>query len=332
MAQLRPLLLNAFKAPDSMATAVAARWASHVHSARHEGVWTVGQERSYGRMLLVSMLVLFLEAVLVLVVSAVYGQTQESPNAGGNYALGLLALPFLAVAGAFVGGAVSLVLVLPTVWLSDVLGRRFGGREVWWWVPLVAAAVALAPVIVGAALAGAVASLAVIKSWLLATTMLTVPALLSRPRRRGLFVPVALWGTLVVVSAGTLGGIALYTGLLEEYHPPTITRATLFGTWSDGKGGTLAFTADGRVTASGVDNHVLDESFDNVVKECTGQGTWTFEAGKSSWNQETDVTIQGCGWAPWNVGGTEDRITLYQYIGDPDSWDLYELKKAPSGA
>ncbi|SCF75559.1 hypothetical protein GA0115255_105313 [Streptomyces sp. Ncost-T6T-2b] len=39
------------------------------------------------------------------------------------------------------------------------------------------------------------------------------------------------------------------------------------------------------------------------------------------------MSIEWCGFAPWNVGGTANRPTLYQYIGDPDSWDLYVLRR-----
>ncbi|MFB9392297.1 hypothetical protein ACFPM3_04885 [Streptomyces coeruleoprunus] len=286
-------------------------------------------KRSWGRALLISMLVLFLEAALALVVAVVYGFTQESPNAGGTYAL---ALPLLAVVGAFAGAAVSLALVLPAVWLSEALGRRFGGREAWWWVPPAAATAALVPVVAGVVLSDAADWGVAVKSWLVVTASLTAPIWFSRLRRRGLFGSLALWGTLVVACAGTLGGIALHTGLLEEYRPPTITPAALVGTWSDGRGGTLTVAPDGRVTAFGVDDHGMDANVDIVVNECTGEGTWTFDAGENPWTQRVDLTVHDCQWPAWNVGGTAERITLYQYIGDPDAGHLYELTKTRGGS
>ncbi|MEV6550915.1 hypothetical protein AB0M57_19715 [Streptomyces sp. NPDC051597] len=276
-------------------------------------------------MLWISMVVLFLEAVLALVVAVVYGQTRESPNAGGGYALGLLALPFVAAAGAFLGAALSAVFVLPAIQVAAALGRRYGGRNAWWWVPLVLAA-AFAPLAMGAALLGAADWTTAGGSWMVATVALTVPALVGRSRR-GTFGAVAGWGVLAVISVGVLGGVALGTHLLPAYHPPTMSAPTLVGTWSDGKGATLTFTADGRVTASGVQDERLDENLGSEVARCTGEGTWTFEAGRDTWSQEVDVSVQDCQWLPWNVGGTQERPTLYQYIGDPDSWDLYKLRK-----
>ncbi|MFD9635299.1 hypothetical protein [Streptomyces violascens] len=283
------------------------------------------QKRSYGRMLRVSTLVLLLEAALAVVVAMVLGQTRESPNAGGNYALGILALPFLAVVGVVLAAVVSAVLVLPAIWLSDALGRRFGGRTAWWWVPLAIGAVTLATVVL--MMPGDRAEWVRAIEWrLLAAGLLTAPALLGRSRRRRLFVPVLLWGTLAVAGTGVVGALALGTGLLPEYRPPTVTPAALAGTWSDGKGGTLTLTPDGRATASGVDE---DTSFDDAVKKCAGQGTWMLRPGTTAWDQAVDVTVGDCSREAWNVGGTESRVTLYHYIGDPDSWDLYELRKAP---
>ncbi|MEU2183744.1 hypothetical protein [Streptomyces thermolilacinus] len=287
---------------------------------------TVGQERSYGAMALVSMLVLFLEAVLALVVGVVHFETLPVPNPWSGFTLGPLTLPFLLVAGAVVGAAVSWLLVLPTVWLSDVLGRRLSGRAAWWWVPLVAAA-GLAPV--GGYAALGASPLTALGWWLVGTAALTVPALLCRVGRRGMFGSVALWGTLVVLSAATVGAAAPHTGLVERYRPPVLTRDALVGTWTDGGGGTVTFAADGAVSVSGGTTHSLDTDFAVIVGKCAGAGTWTFEAARDAWAQKVHTAVEDCAWDPWYVGGTRGRVVLYQYVGDPDSPDVHALTKAP---
>ncbi|MFE6888209.1 hypothetical protein [Streptomyces sp. NPDC057694] len=286
----------------------------------------MGQEFSFGRVFWVSMVTLLLETALALVVAAVYSQTLESPNVGGHYGLGVLALPFLAAAGAVLAAVVSVAIVLPAVRLSGQLGRRFGGREAWWWVPLVVAAI-LAPPSEAAALSGPVDWQSATSSWSAATVALTVPALIGRSQRRRLLGAVAAWGLLAVLGVAVLGAVALQTNLLQAYRPPTISRTALVGTWSDGRGATLTFTADGRATSSSVRDYELDEDFNVVAKACTGEGTWSYAAGGDPWNQEVNVDLPECEWAPWNVGGTQEQTTLYHYVGDPDSWDLYKLRR-----
>lgn len=300
------------------------------------------KKRLYGLSLLLSIWVLFMEAALAFVVSDVYASTQESPNYGGGSPLFILFLPVLAVLGAFVAAGLSVAFVLPTAWLSDVLGRRFGGREVWWWVPPVAAAVSLVLVGVAVAVRGGGEPGDIALWWLLTTAALTVPALLWRSPRERIFGPVTLWGLGTVILTGVLGSVALSTGLLQEYRPPTVTSAEVVGRWSDGRGGTLTFGADGQVTAVGIEDDLHDRRFEDSADEegreggadssCTGQGTWTYDAGASSWAQEVGVTVDTCASAEWSVGGTESRPTLYQYIGDPDSWDLYKLTKVSAGS
>lgn len=293
------------------------------------------KKRPWGLSLLLSMLVLLLEAAIALVVSVYYGFTQESPNAGGGSSvLLLLALPVISMFATLVAGLLSVVLVLPTVCLSGVLGRRFGGQEAWWWTPVVAGAVSLAVVGVAVALAGGSGAVAFAVGWVLTTAALTVPALLWRSRRERVFGPVILWGVVAVVLTTVLGGVGFWTGLLQEYRPPALTSADVVGRWTDGGGGAITFTPDGRVTVVDIDED-LDAHDDFTEADpkggddrCSGQGAWTYEPGPGRWSQEVRVTVDSCAFDHWNVGGTETRPTLYQYIGDPDSGDLYRLTKA----
>ncbi|MFI1246505.1 hypothetical protein ACH4TY_07305 [Streptomyces anulatus] len=293
------------------------------------------KKRLFGLSLLLSILTLLIEAVIALIVAVVYGFTQESPNAGGGSALFIFFLPVLAVFGIAVAGALSVVLVFPTAWLSDVLGRRFGGREAWW-VPAVAAAVSFVP---GVALSAGTGPAGIAVVWLLTTAAITVPALLWRSRRERIFGPVTLWGLVAVVLTAVVGGVGLATGVFPEYRPPAVTSADIVGRWSDGHGGTLTFTADGRVSAVGVGVDDADTDADadadgdgSELDSCTGQGTWTYEPGRGAWSQVVDVTVDLCTFDYWNVGGTESRPALYQYIGDPDSGNLYRLTRTSGGS
>ncbi|MGW3212159.1 hypothetical protein ACWDBC_07880 [Streptomyces parvus] len=295
------------------------------------------KKRLFGLSLLLSMLVLILEGILAVVVAVVYGITQESPNAGGGSAMFILFLPVVAVFGIMVAGSVSVALVFPAAWLGDVLGRRLGGREAWWWVPPAAAAVSLVLVVAVVAVSGGADPAAAAAGWFLTTVTITVPALLWRSRRERIFKPVTLWGVAAVMLTAVLGGVGLATGVLKEYRPPALTSADIVGRWSDGQGGTVTFTADGHATAVEIDDDLggwdpEDDATDPDGPEgadtrCSGQGTWTYEPGGGTWSQKVDLTIDSCGFDVWNVGGTASRPTLYQYIGDPDSWDLYVLRR-----
>ncbi|MFI1472102.1 hypothetical protein [Streptomyces wuyuanensis] len=281
------------------------------------------------------MSVLFVEAVIGMIVSFFLRLAQEAPS--GYSALGLVLLPFFAAAGAVVGLAVSVGVVMPVLALAGWLGRRFSGREVWWWVPPVTAAVVAAPLAARYAAAGARPDLLpIVWGWLVGTAVLIVPVLVARrlllPDRRyvpggAMFRWVALYGTLAVVATALLGGIAVYTGLIEEYRPPRLSEERIAGTWTDGRGGTLTFASDGTATATGVNTYYFDDDFNDVVRDCTGVGTWEYDAGDSLWTQKATVSFDGCSMDDWNVGGTPEHPTLYVYIGDPDSWDLYTLTR-----
>ncbi|MFH8881196.1 hypothetical protein [Streptomyces californicus] len=294
-----------------------------------------GGKRPWGLSLLLSILALLLEAVIALVVSFYYGVTQESPDVPGNSAFLILALPVIAVYAFAVAAVLSMGLVLPIVWLGGVLGRRVNGREAWWWVPVAAGAVSLVVVGLVVTLSGGSGAGSFALGWVLTSAALAVPALLWRSRRKRVFGPVLLWGVVAVVLTAVLGGVGFWTGLLKEYRPPALTSADLVGRWSDGNGGTLTFSADGRVTAVDIDDDLTpyDDFTENDPEggeddRCSGQGTWAYASDTGLWSQEVSVTVDACSFESWNVGGTESRPTLYQYIGDPDSWDLYELTRA----
>ncbi|MET9950219.1 hypothetical protein ABZ135_01540 [Streptomyces sp. NPDC006339] len=274
--------------------------------------------RTSARMLRISMLVLFLEAALLGVGAVVIGQTRPAPVAGHN-ALGLLALPFLVAGGAVVGLALSSGLVLPVVRSGELLARRAGGRPLWWQSALAVAATAPVAPFLGP------------WWWCGGWAALLLAVVVTARARRGGFVTLLAWGTLAVVSAGTLGGAALYSGVLVPYTPPRMSAEALVGSWTDGDGGTLTFTADGRVTARGVRYEEVGspDSFETVSRECTGTGRWVYQPSDTPWRQSVEVTIDACSWVPWEVTGTDTDPVLYQYLGDPDAWDLYELRRAP---
>ncbi|MFD9336227.1 hypothetical protein ACFWBF_17715 [Streptomyces sp. NPDC060028] len=143
------------------------------------------EKRSYGRILLVSVLVGCLEVALAVVVVLLYVRTQPPPDTPVDHAApaaGLLSFGMLVGVIAFF---LSLVFVLPAVALADLLGRRIGGRESWWWVPLTVAAL-VAPPIWAFAAYNRVEARPVLVFWAEATAALSVGGLVARPRHTGL--------------------------------------------------------------------------------------------------------------------------------------------------
>lgn len=287
------------------------------------------KKRPYGLSLLLSTVILLLEAVLALVVSVLHGLTRQSwaMTPTGGSPLSVVLLPFLALFAATAAAALSVAFVLPTASLSDALGRRFGGRETWW-VPAVAAAVSLVLLGVTTTVTGSMEPAGFAGGWLLTTVALTVPALVCRSRRKRVFGPVFLWGLTSVVLTGVLGGVAFGTGVLTMYRPPSVARAELVGTWSDGRGGLLTLTADGRATVSG-----LDGASGERGDACVGDGTWGYGTGTSRHSRGVGVDVATCGRTLWDVGGTGGRPTLHRVVvrsADPDVVDRYELSRTTS--
>ncbi|MFI6897115.1 hypothetical protein ACIBM4_23710 [Streptomyces sp. NPDC050256] len=284
----------------------------------------------FGAVLTASMSVLFVETVIGWIALFMWGQVQENPGLAYN-ALGLLLLIVLVPVGAVVGALVSVGVVMPLLTVAGWLGRRLSGREAWWWVPaLTAVGAALLFLAVGVEAdpwAGAV-------GWLLLAMTLTPAALTARrlllPDRRHLtgaamFGRVAMYGTLAVIATCTLCGIALAAGI--GYEPPRLNTEQAAGTWSDGKAARLSLTADGHATAIRVDTFDLDDSFETVRHPCTGAGTWEYDPGAGPQTQTVTVSIDACPMDAWSVLGTPERPKLYVFIGDPDSGDLYILRR-----
>lgn len=261
---------------------------------------------------------------------------QESPGLSYN-ALGVLFLivfaPFVAAVGAALGALVSLCGVIPLLVTAGSLGRARSGREAWGWVPVVAAAGTGLPALVTTVLLDA-DPLTGAGGWIAVTSALVPPALVARrlllPHRRRLsgramFGRVALHGTLAVVAACGLAVVGFLAGI--AYEPPRLSTEQVAGTWSDGKGGTLSLTAEGAAMATRVETYEMGDSFDPVVRECTGTGTWGYDPGAGPWAQQVTVTIDDCPMDTWEVYGSSEHPKLFVFIGDPDSGDLYILRR-----
>ncbi|QXE35594.1 hypothetical protein KQY30_16340 [Streptomyces sp. GMY02] len=289
----------------------------------------------FGAVLTASMSVLSVEAVIGAMALVAWEQTQETPglpyNSMGVFFLIVMA-PFVAAAAAVVGALLSVGVVMPLLAAAGWLGRRLSGHEAWWWVPALAAAGTASPALAVAVLVEA-GLLAGLGGWLAVTTALAAAALVARrlllpdrPRLSGgaMFGRVVLYGTLAVVTAGTLVGIGLYAGI--GYEPPRLSMERAMGTWSDGKGGTLVLTADGKATATRIETFE-DDVLDPVMHKCSGTGTWEYDPGAGPWSQQVVVSVDDCSMDNWEVFGTPEHPKLFVYIGDPDSWDLYILQR-----
>ncbi|MGW1410136.1 hypothetical protein [Streptomyces sp. NPDC002403] len=175
----------------------------------------------FGAVLTASMSMLFVEAVIGTIALFVWGLTQQGPDRPYNTMGPILMAPFVAAAEAVLCALLTVGVVMPLLVVAGWLGRRLSGREAWWWIPaLAAAATALPPL--AAAVLTETGLLAGLGGWLTVTAALAAPTLvarrlllLDRPRLSGgtMFGRVALYGTLAVVTAGTLASIGLYAGI-----------------------------------------------------------------------------------------------------------------------
>jgi hypothetical protein len=137
-----------------------------------------------------------------------------------------------------------------------------------------------------------------------------------------------VYGALSVAAAGVLG-IVLTAGF--GYKPPTLSTQRAAGVWSDGSGGTLVLAADGTATATAIGPDEADYDAGDGIGvgpwKCSGTGTWAYDAGDGPWGQQVNVTIGGCDEIAWEVLGTRSRPKLFLFLGDPDEWDLYTLRR-----
>ncbi|MFI0710853.1 hypothetical protein ACH4SK_09390 [Streptomyces inhibens] len=58
---------------------------------------------------------------------------------------------------------------------------------------------------------------------------------------------------------------------------------------------------------------------------CGGTGTWELEPVLAGEAQQ--VEVHGDCPGRWDIGGTEDRPTLFYFLGDPDEWHRYVLTR-----
>ncbi|MGW3321875.1 hypothetical protein [Streptomyces virginiae] len=289
------------------------------------------QKRSYAVVLVVSTLVGILEVALTAVVALLYVQTQPPPDKAPDYAeIGGTLVALIPLIG-FISFLLSLVFVLPAVALADLLGRRLGRHAAWWSAPLIVAALQ-APLLLWFVAFNDVEQRSLFVFWASATASLSLGALIALPRGDRLLGRAALWGTAVVAGTGLIGGLGLAVGLLPAYEPPRIGPETMTGTWVDHTGNTLVFTADGRVTASGVGGRSSHDYPGNPSPSCSGSGTWVYEGGRDVRAQRVRVDIPGCSWPAWGVDGTAREPRIHQHIGDPGSGESYKLRKASGGS
>jgi hypothetical protein len=279
-------------------------------------------------MLVTSMLVLGYEALLGLVAGMVTLATTESPGIGPN-ALTLVFLPVLAVVVVLFGVLFSHLAVMPAVWLADGLARLLGRPRAWWWVLPAAVVVALPASFLLARRTDLTPTPALLALWAAVTAFSLPAALLARlrgPERGWGFVGrVALWGAGTVTGAALLGSLALATGLVDAYEPPAVTARTLAGSWANGDPDVLVLHPDGTATATGLARFADDGT---RADECGGRGSWTFEPGVDAWKQRVTLRVPGCATQELRVGGDEEHVVLYFFVGDPDSMDLYELTRS----
>ncbi|MFE5919951.1 hypothetical protein [Streptomyces sp. NPDC056468] len=228
----------------------------------------------------------------------------------------------------------STVAVLPLHLLSRWVARRKGRRDRWWWCLGVIAAVAAAVAIVVGSLvlrSGDAGFLVYPLLWLGLVAALA-PATLVARAAAGRRSTGARWAVVAAAAGGgvalwlvvLVAGIAAYpAGILKAYEPPRLTAGELAGTWSDGHGGTLRLEASGKAVANGADSYPFAADYEDEPEECNGTGHWR----EGLQEDGIGLDIEGCELPFMTFGGTQDKPTLYYWIGDPDSGNRYILTR-----
>ncbi|MGW1008617.1 hypothetical protein ACWD4X_01010 [Streptomyces termitum] len=283
-----------------------------------------------------------IEAVVAALVGVLYGLRFESH--GGEGGLGWLfgtvfAFVLLAVVSVIAGLAVSAAAVLPLVHLGRAVARRTGRADspglTLATVAVVSGALAL---LIGSCvlLAGfdGPGDLLVHPALALGLFAVLAPATLCARAAGNPGKPGARWkvlggvalgglGLLAVTAAG--GAVAYGAGVLKVYEPPRLTAADMVGTWTDGRGGSLRFEADGTVTAKGVTGYAATGERSGT---CDRAGTWRLAEGEGA-GLPLELGIADCASlsSGWGIGGTEERPTVFAWIGEPDTGDRYVLTR-----
>ncbi|MFJ9678037.1 hypothetical protein ACIRP2_08275 [Streptomyces sp. NPDC101194] len=290
-----------------------------------------------GRSILAGAGALFMGAVLGVEVAGFAELAVPSPAPPDGPGTSLLLTPFLVCFGGPFALVASLLAVLPTASAARWASARFTGRDVWWWVPVVAVVLMTA----GAAVFGFArrpGAGPLILGWFTGAVLLTGAALMARDAalRGGRLRRILGYGVLAAVAVFGLGTAVFTTGLITEYRPPRVDAARLVGAWNDGEGGTLRLAADGTARADALTAH--DSAVESgAVSEpgkyrCSGRGTWSYEPGETdTWSQSVRIDIEGCSFGGdadgWRISGTPDRPELNREYGDLDSPDWYTLRR-----
>ncbi|WP_326807317.1 MULTISPECIES: hypothetical protein [unclassified Streptomyces] len=298
------------------------------------------KKKGYPRSVLVGTATLLCETMVVLLISTYASYAMEHPGGtGGGSALAFLLLPPLAL----VCLVVTVCLALPALAVAEVVRR-----ESWQGVLLCAAGIAFVPCLLMAGWLGfdflgsgflgfefwGVDSLGFLATWLVGTLMLGTTALEGRRARqqrarrgawRALGRTLGL-GALACVLTVALGYGAFATEIVTPYAPPRVTAGQLYGTWSDGKFGTLRLTPDGSAMAGSLS--LPGGDFGDETESCSGTGGWDFNRASDPWEQSVTVTMEGCeADQEWFVLGSAEHPKLYLSEGDPDSPEITTLTK-----
>ncbi|MFJ8882921.1 hypothetical protein ACIRJR_05870 [Streptomyces sp. NPDC102402] len=136
-------------------------------------------------------------------------------------------------------------------------------------------------------------------------------------------------GFLLTAAVMAACGAALGTGAVGAYEAPSPTGEAMRGVWvgEDGRA-EVRLQADGRAVLSAVPYGDWEEE-----GRCDGTGTWSYvpEDGAVRGTVGFDLAGEGCPVGPWTVGGTDERLELYDLFGDPDGGAVRVLVRQGPG-